>query len=133
MRTVLDVLELRRNVRAKFVCEAPINNDIERVLRARGDPAGATLWFPTESLYHHRYDVRDWSVVIGVGAEATNSTTCFIDLTKAYDFVDDRTQLSRGLAHFGVGITKYYLWNGPFKGARSRLSCSKSSSRRLST
>ena len=27
------------------------------VLRARGDPAGGTEWFPTESLYR-RYDVR---------------------------------------------------------------------------
>ena len=44
----------------------------QRVLRARGDPAGGTEWFPTEPFYH-RYDVCDSSVT-GVGAEETNST-----------------------------------------------------------
>ena len=43
----------------------------QRVLRARGDPAEGTEWFPTEPFYH-RYDVCDSSVT-GAGAEETNS------------------------------------------------------------
>ena len=42
----------------------------QRVLRARGDPAGGTEWFPTEPFYH-RYGGCDSSAK-GVGAEETN-------------------------------------------------------------
>ena len=48
----------------------------QRVLRARGDPAGGAEWFPTEPFYH-RYDVCD-SLVTGAGAEETNSTLCML-------------------------------------------------------
>ena len=43
----------------------------QRVLRARGDPAGGTEWFPTEPLYR-RYDVCGSSAT-GLGMEMTNS------------------------------------------------------------
>ena len=61
---------------------------LQLVLRAGGDPAGGTEWFPTEPFYH-RYDVCDSSVT-GAGVEETNAAVyvCFIDLTKAYDSVD---------------------------------------------
>ena len=48
----------------------------QRVLRARGDPAGGTEWFPTEPFYH-RYDVCGSSVT-GAGAEETNSALCML-------------------------------------------------------
>ena len=48
----------------------------QRVLRARGDPARGTEWFPTEPFYH-RYDVCDSSVT-GAGAEEMNSTLCML-------------------------------------------------------
>ena len=48
----------------------------QRVLRARGDPAGVTEWFPAESFYH-RYGVCDLSD-IHVGAEKTNSVVCML-------------------------------------------------------
>ena len=48
----------------------------QRALRARGDPAGGTEWFPTEPFYH-RYDVCDSSAT-GAGAEETNSVVCMV-------------------------------------------------------
>ena len=48
----------------------------QRVLRARGDPAGGTEWFPTEPFYH-RYDVCDSSVTVA-RAEETNSALCML-------------------------------------------------------
>ena len=71
-----------------------------RALRTRGDLAGGTEWFPTEPFYH-RYDV--------CGSSATGAGTgkkfplhvCFIDLTKAYDSVD-QTLVWAVLARFGV-------------------------------
>ena len=47
---------------------------LQRVLRARGDPAGGTEWFPTEPFYY-RYDVCE-SSVMGAGTEETNSVSC---------------------------------------------------------
>ena len=71
----------------------------QRVLRARGDPAVGTEWVQTEPFYH-RCDVCNSSAT-GAGAEETNpAVVCFIDLIKAYDFVD-RTLLWTVLAHFG--------------------------------
>ena len=72
----------------------------QRVLRACGDPAGQTVWFPTEPFYQ-RYDVRNSSAT-GVGAEEKKTLyVCFINLTKAYDSVD-RTLLWTVLARFGI-------------------------------
>ena len=48
----------------------------QRVLRARGDPAGGTECFPAEPFYH-RYDVCDSSVTVA-GAEETNSALCML-------------------------------------------------------
>ena len=48
----------------------------QRVLRARGDPAGGPGWFPTEP-FHHRYYVCDSSVT-GAGAEETNPALCML-------------------------------------------------------
>ena len=61
----------RRQDTAEDHCSPP-----QRVLRARGDPAGGTEWFPTESFYH-RYDVCDSSVT-EAGAEETNSALCML-------------------------------------------------------
>ena len=48
----------------------------QRLLWARGDPAGGTEWFPTEPFYH-RCNVCDSSVT-GAGAEETNSAACML-------------------------------------------------------
>ena len=48
----------------------------QRVLRARGDTAGGTEWFPTGPFYH-RYDVCGSSAT-GACAEETNSTVCML-------------------------------------------------------
>ena len=70
------------------------------VLRARGDAAGGTEWFPTEPFYH-RYDVCESSAT-GAGTEKKNPLyVCFIDLTKAHNSVD-RTLLWAVVARYGV-------------------------------
>ena len=72
----------------------------QRVLRARGDPAGGIEELPTEP-FNHRYDVCG-SSVIGVGAEETNSALCMLYRPyQAYDSVK-RTLLWTVLARFGV-------------------------------
>ena len=48
----------------------------QRVLRARGDPAEGTEWFPTEPFYH-RYDDCDSSAT-GVSAEEKNTVVCML-------------------------------------------------------
>ena len=58
----------------------------QRVLRARGDPAGGTEWFPTE-VFYHRYDVCD-SAVKGAGAEEVKLHSMYASST-----IPERTTL----------------------------------------
>ena len=66
---------LAGSARRKYTVE-DYRSSPQRVLRARGDPAGGTEWFPTEPFYH-RYDVCDSSVT-GACTEETNSAVCML-------------------------------------------------------
>ena len=72
----------------------------QRVLRARGDPAGGTEWFPIEPFYH-RYDVCD-SLATGNGTEETDSVVCMLYRPHQSVRLVDRTLLWTVLARFGV-------------------------------
>ena len=71
-----------------------------RALRTRVDLAGGTEWFPTEPFYH-RYDVCGSSVTGAGTGKQIPLHVCFIDLTKAYDSVD-QTLVWAVLARFDV-------------------------------
>ena len=96
----------------------------QRVLRARGDPAGGTEWFPTEPFYH-RCDVCESSVT-GAGAEENDSAVCM--LYRPYQSVRLRwfNPPPGSTRPFGRA-TKYYLghssiprWHASMRAARRR-------------
>ena len=57
------------------------------VLRARGDPAGGTKWFPSEPFYHLYMFVIYWQKELA-RKKLLSLFVCFIDLTKAYDSIN---------------------------------------------
>ena len=94
----------------------------QRVLRARGDPVGGTVWFPTEPFYH-RYDVCGSSVT-GVGTEETIPALCM--LYRPYQSVGlrrsnpplDSTRPFWRASEYDLGHSSIPPWHANMRAAR---------------